>query len=133
MSIDREPPRILPTRRGFFDRVFDGFLGASLAHLLQNDLRAATFDLKPKPPHHPAKAKSIIHLFMNGGPSQVDLFDYKPALQQHAGQPPGRDLASEIRAVREAGGLMPSPFQFRKHGQAGTDVSELLPYTAEHV
>jgi len=93
----------------------------------------ATYDLKPKPAHHPHKAKAIIQLFMNGGPSQVDLFAYKPALEKYAGQPPGRDLASEIRAVREAGGLMPSPFKFSRHGKSGIEVSELLPHTAKHV
>ncbi len=133
MSIERV------SRRGFFSRVADGFYGASLAYILQQERLAGdsveprVYDLKPKARHHPAKAKSIIHLFMNGGPSQVDLFDYKPALLKYAGQPPGRDLASEIRAVREAGGLMPSPFEFRKYGQAGIEVSELLPHTAKHV
>jgi len=131
------------TRRGFFQTVADGLYGTAIAYLLGNELYNAnpvlaataprTFDLKPKPVRHPGKAKSIIQLFMNGGPSQVDLFDYKPALEKYAGQPPGRDLASEVRAVREAGGLMPSPFQFRKHGKSGIEVSELLSHTAKHV
>jgi hypothetical protein len=131
------------TRRGFFSAVADGLHGAALAYLLGNDLfhgnpalaaaSPATYDLKPKPGHFAHKAKAVIQLFMNGGPSQVDLFDYKPALEKYAGQPPGRDLASEIRAVREAGGLMPSPFKFSRYGQAGIHVSELLPRTAKHV
>ena len=130
------------TRRGFFGTVVDGLHGAALASLLGNDLFQAnpalaatsplTYDLSPKPAHHPHKAKAIIQLFMNGGPSQVDLFDYKPALEKYAGQSPSRDLASEIRAVREAGGLMPSPFKFSKHGQCGLEISELLPHTAKH-
>jgi hypothetical protein len=136
-------PRPDVTRRGFFSSITDGLYGTALAYLLGNDLLngnrvlAATaprmYDLRPKPTHHAAKAKSVIQLFMNGGPSQVDLFDYKVGLEKHAGQPPGRDLASEIRAVREAGGLMPSPFKFAKHGQSGIEVSELLPHTARHV
>ena len=124
------------SRRGFFSTVVDGCYGAALASLFQSDLIGAetpTYDLTPKPPHHPAKAKAVIQLFMNGGPSQLDLFDYKPALEKFAGQPPSRDLASEIRAVRELGGLMPSSFKFQKHGQSGIEVSELLPHLAKRV
>jgi hypothetical protein len=131
------------TRRGFFSRVVDGLQGAALAYLLGNDLFDANpalastgpraYDLKPKPPHHTPRAKSVIQLFMNGGPSQVDLFDYKPALEKFAGQPPSRDLASIVRAVRETGGLMPSPYKFAKHGKSGIEVSEILPHLAECV
>jgi hypothetical protein len=131
------------SRRGFFSRVADGLQGAALAYLLGNDLfdanpaLAATiprmYDLKPKAPHHTPRAKTVIQLFMNGGPSQVDLFDYKPALEKFAGQPPSRDLASIVRAVRETGGLMPSPYKFTKHGKSGTEVSEILPHLAECV
>src|SRR5579862_1225697 len=126
------------SRRDFFNRTVDGLQGAALAYLLGNDLfnaspaMAATaprlYDLKAKTPHHPPRAKAIIQLFMNGGPSQVDLFDPKPALTKFAGQPPSRDLASEVRAVRETGGLMPSPYKFSKHGQSGIEVSEILPH-----
>src|SRR5213595_2478563 len=108
------------TRRGFFDRVSDCIYGTALATLLSGDvygslrpLMAAetdlpdghrrTYDLKPRAPHFAPKAKAVIHLFMNGGPSQVDLFDPKPALEKYAGQPPSRDFASEVRAVRESG------------------------------
>ena len=131
------------TRREFFSRVSDGLCGAALASLLGADLfssipaLAATgprvYDLKPKPPHFPARAKSVIQLFMNGGPSQVDLFDPKPTLEKFAGQPPSRDLVSEVRAVRQAGGLMPSPFKFAKYGQSGIEVSDILPHTAKCV
>ncbi len=126
------------SRRDFFNRTVDGLQGAALAYLLGNDLfnaspaMAATaprlYDLKAKTPHHPPRAKAIIQLFMNGGPSQVDLFDPKPALTKFAGQPPSRDLASEVRAVRETGGLMPSPYKFSKHGESGIEVSEILPH-----
>lgn len=123
------------SRRGFFSTVVDGMYGAALAELFRGDLIAAPrlYDLKPKAPHHTPKAKAVIQLFMNGGPSQVDLLDPKPALTKYAGQPPSRDLASEIRAVRETGGLMPSAFQFAKHGQSGIEVSELLPHLAKRV
>jgi hypothetical protein len=132
------------TRRDFFGRMSDGLYGAALAWLLGADLFTGnpaladeaslkTYDLRPKAPHRPPKAKSIIQLFMNGGPSQVDLLDPKPALEKFAGQSPGRDLASQIRAVREAGGMMPSPFRFAKHGQSGIEISELLPHLARQV
>lgn len=125
-------------RRTFFNRMADGLCGTALAYLLDNDLFASNpavagpkiYDLKSKQPHHTPRAKSVIQLFMNGGPSQVDLFDPKPALEKYAGQPPSRDLAAEVRAVRETGGLMPSPYKFAKHGQSGAELSEILPHLA---
>ncbi|WP_425572462.1 DUF1501 domain-containing protein [Novipirellula caenicola] len=81
-------------------------------------------------PHFPAKAKRVIHLFMNGGPYQGDLFDPKPALERYAGtKPAGADLLTE----RPTGGLLPSPFKFRQHGESGLPVSELLPHLSQHV
>lgn len=131
-------PQSTSTRRDFFSRMSDGLCGAALVHLLGNDLRAADgkpviYDLKPKPPHHTAKAKSVIQLFMNGGPSQMDLLDPKPLLEKYAGQPPSRDLASQIRQVRDAGGIMPSPYKFAKYGRSGIEVSELLPHLAKQI
>ena len=125
----------MKTRRDFFSRISDGLMGTALAGLLANDLEAKQnlYDLSPKKPHHTPRAKSVIQLFMNGGPSQVDLFDHKPALTKYAGQPPSRDLAAEVRAVRETGGLMPSPYQFAKHGQSGIELSEMLPHLAKVV
>ncbi len=123
------------TRRDFFSRMSDGLTGAALAGLFARDLGAAPglYDLTPKKPHHAPKAKAVIQLFMNGGPSQVDLLDHKPALTKYAGQPPSRDLAAEVRAVRESGGLMPSPYKFAKHGKSGIEVSEMLPHLAKVV
>jgi hypothetical protein len=136
MSIERDTAANSLSRRGFFSRVEDGLYGAALVSLIGSDffavnpaLAAASphaYDLKPKPVHHVPRAKSVIQLFMNGGPSQVDLFDPKPALEKYAGQPPSRDFASEIRAVRETGGLMPSTYKFAKHGQSGVEISEAL-------
>ncbi len=98
----------------------------ALAHLLPN----ASASEKPKAriePHFAPKAKRIIHLFMNGGPFQCDLFDPKPALNQFAGQkPPEADLRTE----RPTGSLMAVPFAFSKHGNSGLEISELLPQTA---
>lgn len=80
--------------------------------------------LAPKNPHFVPRAKHIIHLFMNGGPSQVDTFDPKPALTKYNGQrPPNADLKTE----RKTGGLLMSPFKFRKYGESGIEVSDLFP------
>ncbi|MEQ9407198.1 MAG: DUF1501 domain-containing protein [Fuerstiella sp.] len=81
-------------------------------------------------PHFAPRAKRVIHLFMNGGPFQADLFDPKPALRKYAGQrPDSADLATE----RPTGGLLPSPFRFRPCGESGVPVSELLPKLSRHI
>ncbi|MEO8657606.1 MAG: DUF1501 domain-containing protein [Bryobacteraceae bacterium] len=119
------------SRRDFFSTMVDGFHGAALASLLGSDLYAApTFDLKPKSPQFKPRAKSVIHLFMNGGPSQVDLFDPKPMLTKMAGKTPSRELAFAISNGKEAGTLMPSPFEFKQHGQSGIQLSEAMPHLA---
>src|SRR5437763_416767 len=80
--------------------------------------------LAERPPHFAAKAKRVIFLFMNGGPSHVDTFDPKPALEKYAGQQPTGELFKKSRGT----GFMPSPLKFSKRGKAGIDVSESLPY-----
>ena len=125
------------SRRDFFSTVVDGLHGAALASILGADLftakpaSAAPFDLKPKAPHIPAKAKSVIHLFMNGGPSQMDLFDPKPALTRLGGTAPGRELSFAISNGRDPGALMPSPFEFKHVGKSGMEMSNLIPHLAE--
>src|SRR3954464_2705297 len=101
------------TRREFLWQVGGGFAGLALA-----DLLASASPLDEKRPHFPAKAKHCVFLFMNGGPSQVDTFDPKPALAKYHGQPYTGDakVGSNGRAV---GNLMQSPFAFEKHGQSG--------------
>jgi hypothetical protein len=91
------------------------------------------FDLSPQKPHFEPKAKAVIHLFMNGGPSQVDLLDPKPALEKYAGQVPVREMTTDITSPQQSGGLLPSPFKFQKYGQCGMDVSELMPHFTKHV
>jgi hypothetical protein len=87
--------------------------------------------LAPRKPHFTPKAKRVIFLFMNGGPSQVDTFDPKPTLEKYRGQKPkGVDLSTTRSAGR---GLLPSPFKFKKHGKSGIEVSELFPETAKHI
>jgi hypothetical protein len=83
--------------------------------------------LAPKLPHFAPRAKQVIFLFMNGGPSHVDTFDPKPALEKYAGQQPAELLKDYQRAV---GKLFPSPFKFKKYGRNGVDVSELYPHIA---
>lgn len=126
-----------PSRRDFFSRIGNGLHGVALASLLGGGRLAATeagprmYDLKVRPPHFAPKAKAVIQLFMNGGPSQVDLFDPKPALQKFAGSPPSRDIVSEIEFADQIGSVLPSPFKFSKHGQCGMELSELLPHLGE--
>src|SRR5436190_8271526 len=94
------------SRREFLNRAGSGLGVVGLAGLLagQNPRADLTNPLAPKAPHFAARAKSIIHLYMNGGPSQVDTFDPKPALLTHQGQrPPTANLVTE----RRTGALMP--------------------------
>jgi hypothetical protein len=129
------------TRRGFFTRVAGGIQGAALAYLLSREGYSASAaeqerpiqDLKPRTPHFPVKARAVIHLFMNGGPSQMDLFDPKPMLDKHHGQPYFDRIAGEIENIGAAGALMRSPFRFARHGRCGMWVSDALPYLAKHV
>ena len=97
-----------------------GMLG--LADLLADDALAAAAHTVG--PHFPPKAKHVILLFMTGGPSQVDLWDPKPALMKYAGQ---RPATADLRTERTTAGLMPTRFSFAKQGQAGIEMSELLP------
>src|SRR5713226_121127 len=87
---------------------------------------AATLDnpLAPKAPHFPAKAKRIINLFLNGGPSQVDTFDPKPMLDKYNGKPAP---SGNLRTERKTGNLLKSPFTFQRHGKSGIEVSEIFP------
>ncbi|MCA9164898.1 MAG: DUF1501 domain-containing protein, partial [Planctomycetales bacterium] len=103
----------------------DGVLGPSSA-------QAAGYQnpLAPKAPHFAPKAKRVIHLFMNGGPSHVDTFDPKPALDKYA----GKDLPTQnLKTERPTGAALPSPFKFSKHGESGIEVSELFPHVAQQV
>jgi len=85
--------------------------------------------LAPKKPHFPAKAKRVIHIFANGGPSHVDTFDPKPILDKYHGQPlPVQNLRTE----RKTGAAFRSPFKFQKYGQSGLEVSEIFQKVAQH-
>lgn len=135
------------SRRDFLFRSGGGVSGLALAYLLnQEGLLAADVPgacgaapvgfnpYAPKAPHFAPRAKAVISLFMSGGVSHVDTFDPKPALSRFAGQPLDGKVAGDV-IVRQGfpGPLMPSPFEFRKYGQSGIDVSELFPNVGAHV
>lgn len=134
-------PGPLLTRRSFFQRAGGGIYGAALAYLLGRDLFAGSrllgaepaADLQARAPHFAPRAQAVIHLFMNGGPSQMDLFDPKPMLNKLHGRPHAPSIAGEIENLSKAGALMRSPFQFSRHGRSGMEVSEVLPHLARHV
>jgi len=132
------------TRRSFFDYVGGGIHGAALASLLSRDVfgneSAQTpnpsrriFNLKPRAPHFEPQAQSVIHLFMNGGPSQMDLFDPKSELDKNHGKSYFEKIAGEVENPGAAGALMRSPFKFAKHGECGMSVSEIMPHLSKCV
>ena len=118
------------SRRAFFTRAGLGFGALALADLLRAEERSP---LAPKSPHFPAKAKSVIWLFMNGGPSQVDTWDHKPELDKRDGQElKGFDPNTGF-FTGQVGPLMKSPFKWAQHGKCGKWVSSLFPHMAKHV
>lgn len=120
------------TRRELLSRCGMGFGLVGLTTVLADagEMPTATGPLAPKSPHFPARAKQVVHLFMNGGPSQVDTFDPKPKLTELHGKPlPTQNLRTE----RKTGAAMRSPYKFSKYGESGIEVSELFAKTAEHV
>src|SRR5437773_2781206 len=129
------------SRRDFLKQVGNGFGMLALAGVLDQEALLAPSataaeagnPLAPKQAHFPAKAKSVIWLFMNGGPSHVDTWDYKPELAKRDGQEfKGFDKNTGF-FTDQVGPLMKSPFQFQQHGQCGAWVSELFPNMARHV
>src|SRR3954470_6953245 len=120
----------LTTRRDFLLRGGAGFGALALTSLLQSHSRAA--ESATKPPHFRPKAKSVIFLFMEGGPSHLDLFDRKPLLNQLAGQPLPESFGKVITAMGEARApLLASRRTWKQYGRAGTWISDWLPYTAQ--
>ena len=122
------------TRRQLLTRTGTGLgllgLGALCADADDTTLPDPRQPLATRPPHYPAKVKHVIHVYCNGGPSQVDTFDPKPILARYAGQPlPTGNLTTE----RPTAGALPSPFRFRRHCQSGIEVSEIFEKTAQHI
>jgi hypothetical protein len=126
----REPVTI--SRRELLRRSGMGFGSLALAPLLAGSGASAgevQNPLAPKVAHFPAKAKHVIHLFMNGGPSHVDTFDPKPELTRRHGQ----ELPVNLPTERKTGAALASPYQFTRYGQSGIEVSELFKHTAESI
>src|SRR5439155_7285820 len=127
--------------REFLQKAGGGFGGLALSYLLSRDLAGADSiklnplnPLEPRQPHHSPKAKSVIFLFMEGGPSHLDLFDPKPALEKLAGQPMPASFGRPITAMGTANNtLMPSKRAWKQYGESGIWVSDWYPRVAEHV
>ena len=128
------------TRRHFLSQQVFGLGGLALSWLLQQDSAQASptratsertsFDLRSRLPSHPPQATAMISMFMQGGPSHLDLFDPKPELAKRHLQ----DFTGDIKYDDTAGAttkLFASPWKFRKHGQCGMELSELLPNLGE--
>jgi len=120
------------TRRNFLHRCGMGMGAMSMAALFGEasvlapsaNATESIYPLAPKTPHFLGKAKRVVHFFLNGGPSHVDTFDPKPALEKYA----GKTLPGEyIKTERKTGAAFPSPFKFKKYGQSGIEVSDLFP------
>jgi hypothetical protein len=119
------------SRREALARTLAGVGGIALATLLQRDAFASTagpgsYDLSPKKPHFAPKAKSVISIFMAGGPSQMDMLDPKPLLKKYD----GKEIPIKVVQRAEGGStkVFASPFEFKKHGESGIELSELLPH-----
>lgn len=118
------------SRRDFLTRTGMGFGMLGAAAMVAQDAGAAGSSQAPKMPHFEAKAKRVVHIFLNGGASHVDTFDPKPALEKYAGQKLPMDY---LRTERPTGGAYPSMFEFKQYGESGIPVSELFKNTAECV
>ncbi|MEO6711041.1 MAG: DUF1501 domain-containing protein, partial [Planctomycetota bacterium] len=131
---ERELSRLLARRR-FLQSGAAGLGSLAFASLLSRDLSAAqeTTPASARAPHFAPKAKSIIWLFMNGGPSQLDLFDAKPALEQLDGKPVPESFTQGERFafIQGTPTLLKSPYKFAKHAACGAEASELLPHFPE--
>ena len=116
------------SRRAWIESLCGGLGSVGLLGMLANQQAQAATLAHYTGPRVTPRAKHVIFLFLSGGPSQLDMFDPKPILAKYAGQRP--DAVANFRTERETGGLLPSPFAFKKHGQSGIEVSELLPQLA---
>ncbi len=116
---------IVLDRRDFLERCGMGFGGLALGGLLAGKASGST----SSQPHFAPKAKRVVHLFMNGGPSQVDTFDPKPKLQEFHGKSMPLD---GLKTERPTGAALRTPFTFQRYGQSGLEVSELFHHTAQH-
>jgi hypothetical protein len=142
MNATSAPLLLAETRRHFFERCGIGLGSMALAALLGEGRRSAASEVNPmapRPGHFPARARSVIYLFMAGGPSQLELFDFKPKLQQYHGEPipesfvAGRRFAFMDNFTKHRPKLLGTSRKFARQGESGTWVSELLPHFAKVV
>ena len=130
-TIDEQPDRLI-SRRGWLDQSAAGLGPVALTSLIAEQQHATasgeSTSWQSVVPHQRRKARSIIWLFMAGGPSQVDTFDPKPELNKRHGQSYFDELASEVESPAAAGALMKSPYRFAQHGEAGHWISNVLPH-----
>ena len=117
------------TRREMLLRCANGFGAVALAVLAAEDAPAAP----ASPPHHPARARNVIFLYMDGGPSQVDTFDYKPLLEKYHDKDPHSVFRVEPTQFDNVGKVMASPWKFRRRGHSGLWASDLLPHIAGRI
>lgn len=122
------PPSSL-TRRDMLGRIGMGFGAMGLGDLLAETSSISLNPLAARQPPLPAKAKRVVHLFMNGGPSHLDTFDPKPSLDKHD----GKAIPSPLKTERPTGAGLKSPYAFQKYGKSGIELSELFAKTAQHV
>lgn len=133
-NLSPQPGPVAVGRRGMLQRCGMGMGAVAFADLLKQHAHASEMGRSLNPmaaasAPMPSKVRHVIHLFMNGGPSHVDTFDYKPELQRRGGEMlDGGNLKTE----RPTGALYPSPFRFRRYGECGLHVSELFEKTAQH-
>jgi hypothetical protein len=124
----------IQSRRSFFRQCACGIGTLALAELLHGETSGSrrTDPLAPRTPHFPGKANRVIFLFMEGGPSQIDLFDPKPELQKWHGTPLPPSMTKDLRLAftNPNAAVLASPRKFQPHGQCGTEFSDWLPHTA---
>ncbi len=122
------------SRRDLLRKTGFGFGAMAASDLLASASAPAETPLAVRQPQFPARAKRVIHLFMNGGPSQIDTFDPKPELLKLDGQELPDSIKETLQPTQRnrVGTIWGSPFQFSKHGQSGLEISELFPHVAKH-
>ncbi len=135
--MDREQFRKIQTRRRFFEQCAGGIGIMALSQLMEREGRGATpptvpevNPLAPRKPHFAPKAKNVIFMFMEGGPSQIDLFDPKPELQKWSGRPLPESMTKDLRLAftKPNAAVLASPRTFKPYGKSGTEFSDFIPH-----
>src|SRR6266699_3287029 len=130
--MDREQFRKIQSRRKFFQECAGGIGIIALSQLLEQEGRGAVPEvspLAPKKPHFAPKAKNVIFMFMEGGPSQIDLFDPKPGLQKWHGKPLPAEMTKDLRLAftKPDAAVLASPRTFKPYGKSGIEFSDFIP------